>query len=131
MENLNMILYAQDLEGSKNFYRQVFGFAISEVFYSLRASNYARLRRGEAELLLVEAEDADMADSRNKRVVSEPICCRPVFLIEEPMADYRAKTIKCGGSFDPDHKEWEDLGYQVCEGIDIEGNIFEVRRPLR
>ncbi|MDD2451429.1 MAG: hypothetical protein PHU67_05905 [Sulfurovum sp.] len=131
MENLNMILYAQDLEGLKNFYRQVFGFALSEAFYSLRASSYVRLQRGETELLLMETKDSVMDDSRNKRVASELTCCRPVFLIEEPMGDCREKTITCGGSFDPDHKEWKDLGYQICEGADMEGNIFEVRRVLQ
>lgn len=126
-----MTIYTQNLEGLKNFYRQVFGFAISEVFYSMSTSNYARLQRGEAELLLVEAEVADRADNSNGIVESESICCRPVFLIEESMADCREKTVKCGGSFDPDHKEREDLGYRVCEGSDIEGNVFEVRSALK
>jgi len=126
-----MIIYTQDLEGLKNFYRQVFDFAVSEACYSIRTSNYIKLRRDETELLLIEAKITDTADNRNKIVARGPICFRPVFLIEESMADCREKTIICGGSFDPDHKEWENLGYQVCKGTDIEGNVFEVRSALR
>lgn len=126
-----MIIYARDLEGMQKFYRQIFGFTVSEAYYAVRTSNYIRLRRYETELLLVEAEVADTAYHRNITAAREPIFPRPVFLIEESMADCREKTIISGGSFDPDHKERVDFGYQVCEGTDIEGNLFQVRRLLK
>jgi|GEM_PF-2356024 len=120
-----MIIYAQDLEGMQKFYRKVFGFAISEAFYSVHTSNYVKLKRDEAELLLVQVEVSDIANHENIKS-KESTCSKPMFWIEEPIADCRERTIRNGGSFDPDHKEWEDLGYQVCEGADIEGNLFQV-----
>lgn len=130
MKNLNMIIYVRDLEGMQKFYRQVFGFTVSEAFYSIRTSNYVRLRKDEAELLLVQVEVSDMANNENIKP-KESVRSKPVFRIEESMADCREKTITSGGSFDPDHKVWKDLGYHVCEGTDIEDNLFEVRRTQR
>ena len=126
-----MIIYTQDLVGLKNFYGQVFGFVVSEACYSIRTSNYIKLRKGETELQLIEAEVTNRVDNKNKIVAREPICLRPVFLIEESIADCRKKTIVYGGSFDPDHKEWKDFGYRVCKGSDIEGKVFEVRSAMR
>jgi predicted enzyme related to lactoylglutathione lyase len=121
-----MIIYAQDLEGMQKFYRHVFDFEVREAHYSMRTSNYVRLRRDKTEFLLVQVEVSDI-ENNEKIKLKASIHPKPVFWIEESMADCRERTIKNGGSFDPDHKEWTDLGYQVCEGTDIEGNVFQVR----
>lgn len=124
--NPPMIIYAQDLERMIKFYHQLFGFTLREAHYAVCTSNYARLQRDETELILVEAEVLNIGESKDMLKREEIFSHKPVFVIEESITDCRRRTIVYGGSFPPKEEVWEEHGYQVCEGTDIEGNVFQV-----
>ena len=61
-----------------------------------------------------------------KARASTPI--KPVFFVDREFSEYREKITLNGGCFNPEEKQWEFNGHTVCDGWDIEGNVFQLRR---
>jgi predicted enzyme related to lactoylglutathione lyase len=53
--------------------------------------------------------------------------CLPVGSIETA----RATAVAHGGVVKPPEHEWEARGFRACDGHDPEGNVIQVREPLR
>jgi len=114
---LDLVIYVQELEKMKKFYQYVFGFIVKEVVYSKKSSNHIMLIKDDLELVLIEKNTLSPVSSTLK----------PIFIIDEPMAVCRKRIKLHGGSFSAKSKEWLSEGFQVCDGVDMEGNVFEVR----
>jgi hypothetical protein len=46
---------------------------------------------------------------------------------EPSIADVRASAAGMGGALNEAEKEWRFHGWRVCDGLDPEANVFQVR----
>ena len=119
-----LVIYAIALPPMIDFYVNVLGFRVRE-----SDDKSAALMADECELVLLQAP-ADIANSVNvtcppQARTATPI--KPVFFIHENLADLRARVHQWVGHFNDVTQEWTYHGDTVCDGWDLEGNIFQVR----
>jgi predicted enzyme related to lactoylglutathione lyase len=43
------------------------------------------------------------------------------------LADARARCATLGGRLRPTNEEWQARGFRACDGVDPEGNVFQLR----
>ena len=119
-----LVIYVANLEIMSAFYREAFALT-----YRDGDHEYVALARNQFELVLLRTDIAisygnagsDKAHHRADTAI------KPVFFVDEPIADIRTKAAKLGGSLKPEENEWDFDGARVCDGWDPEGNIFQVR----
>ncbi len=119
-----LVLYVNDLTTMKDFYMKSFNFQIREF-----DNKYVVLENKQIELVLLKTAISSKIESNNKSdfEIRESTPLKPVFIINEPIEKIRTKVKSSGGGFKGSETEWEFNGYVVCDGWDVEGNIFQVR----
>ncbi|MDB9527620.1 hypothetical protein PN498_16610 [Oscillatoria sp. CS-180] len=119
-----LVIYAIALQPMVDFYTQVFGFNTHT-----SDDSDAVLYSDELELVLLQApvEIANSVTLTNPPQPRESTPIKPVFFIDESTSKIRDKIHLAGGHFNPKTKEWTFQGRTVCDGWDLEGNIFQVR----
>jgi predicted enzyme related to lactoylglutathione lyase len=45
------------------------------------------------------------------------------------LAEARARCAILGGRLRPANEEWQARGFRACDGVDPEGNVFQLREP--
>jgi hypothetical protein len=52
-----------------------------------------------------------------------------IFLVSNITAS-RSTALSFGGALNDPDQEWQFMDYLVCDGIDLEGNVFQLREYL-
>lgn len=118
--NLGLVIYTGNIESAAGFYNKVFGLVVRE-----SDENYVALESDGFELVLLETEVSRTIEITGTARESAPI--KPVFFIENSISEIREKIKKFGGKFNDSSEEWNLNNFVVCDGCDIEGNVFQVR----
>lgn len=121
-----LVIYALDLVPMTTFYQTVFDLNIVN-----QGETYTALSSGEFELVILQTPD-DLLDkyppTANPPAWRESNTIKPVFYSSLPIDAIRTKTTLLGGNFNQPEQEWQYHHHRVCDGTDIEGNIFQVRQ---
>jgi len=118
-----VVLYAKDVGRVVAFYSAVLGFQATD-----RDDNHVVLESPSCQLVVVRIPD-DIASSIE---ISVPparradAAIKPVF-IAASMAAVRASAEAFGGMVNSPDKEWVFQGFTVCDGLDPEGNVIQIR----
>ncbi len=120
------VIYAKDVMRVARFYKAVMGFR-----NSVEEAGYAKLEADGIELVIVQVPPAllqsfTLFDPPRRR---ENTAIKPVFFVET-LSNLHDRAIEHGGLLDPTSKIWQFDGFDVCDGHDCEGNVFQLRAPL-
>lgn len=120
------VLFAKQLERLAKFYEQVLSMAVAH-----SAPDHVVLETVFFELVIHAIPESIAATIR----ISVPPEVReetpiklmfPVTSIDEA----RVRAASLGGWLAPREKEWEAAGIRACDGVDPEGNVFQVRQLI-
>lgn len=121
-----LVIYTARLEPLAKFYRCVFKLNKREgdqTFVALDSPFF------ELVLLITEAAKTNHTSSPTKP--RESSAMKPVFFVNDFIQIIREKIIEHGGHCNPEEKEWIFDNLIVCDGWDIEDNIFQIRSKNR
>lgn len=119
------VMYAQAVDRLARFYEQVLGAGVSH-----REPTHSVLRGAGIELVLhaLPPEWADAVHITTPPQVREDTPIKPVFTVAS-LAQARAHAAACGGQVLPAEREWRWGAWRVCNAIDPEGNVIQLREP--
>ncbi len=119
-----LVIYVNNLKVMSDFYEKLFNLRIRET-----NENYVALENEQIELVLLKTETSSRVGSSNQSgfKIRESTPIKPVFIVDEPIEKIRATVKSLGSGFNSSETEWKFNGYNVCDGWDPEGNIFQVR----
>ena len=121
-----VLLYVKNLEQVARFYERLLTLAVS---------------RTEEDHIVLESEACQLILHRLPPYIAESIVIQsspevregtPVkWLLPVPsIADARLLASSLGGQVWPVEREWEFMDMRVCDGIDPEGNVFQLRQKV-
>lgn len=117
-----LAIYANQLERLLEFYQTVVPFELME-----RDADYALLKHGDFELVLLETEvSKDFKSVEPSSSPREQVALKPTFFVDSDLESLAKKIHALGGGL-REPKDWTFGGRQVCDGWDSEGNIFQLR----
>jgi predicted enzyme related to lactoylglutathione lyase len=114
-----LVIYAADVRRLSAFYQ-----AVAELAYSDGDDTHARLTRGGFDLVLL-ATDQSRARPISVVVRRSEAAIKPVFYVAD-LAAARQAAGRLGGSVGS-AKDWRFHGHALCDGVDPEGNVFQLR----
>lgn len=123
------IIYAIELERLSRFYTAALNLTLlesDEDFHRLAGSDKSPAM---FELVLLQAP----AHIASQVVITSPPEIRgatpikPVFTQRDPIAVVRDRVTTAGGLFNAADSEWHFHENRVCDGVDPEGNVFQIR----
>lgn len=115
-----LIIYANNFEYLGAFYQQVLGFDKIEL-----GEQHMILQRKGCQLTLLQRPDIQDP----KSAFQEP-SIKPIFVVGN-LAEPRYAASLLGGHINSPRTEWQMDGYWVCDGVDSESNIFQLRAKIR
>lgn len=116
---LGLILYAKNLNALADFYINALGFEKVD-----GDETYAKLLNQETELVILQAPPEFVDEPTAPR---ELVPMKPIFFVNASLGEMRTSITQNGGFFKPPESEWKFNDHIVCDGHDIDGNIFQVR----
>ncbi|MGC5699184.1 hypothetical protein J4P02_03155 [Pseudomonas sp. NFXW11] len=120
------ILYSLAPQRLGQFYAELLGWPISD-----QQPDYLQLAHQGYELTLVQVPAAIAA----RIVLQDPPLprsdspCKPLFQVAD-LEQARQRAASAGGRLYGAEREWSFKGARVCDGVDPEGNVFQLRQPL-
>jgi len=116
------VIYAKQLALVTRFYERVLGFDVRH-----RADDHIVLGSAGFELVVVEipAHIPVVIESPPVRREATPI--KLIFVVPS-IAESRTAVAEAGGVLDPVEREWQSADSRVCDGLDPEGNVFQLRQ---
>lgn len=121
------VLYAKNVGAVDAFYRQVAGLERTH-----RESDHVVLESPTFQLVVLQIPEAIAAsvtiETPPRRRTDTPI---KLVLVVESIAQARAAAAAHGGELNPPEREWEYQGCRVCDGMDPEGNVLQLRQSAR
>ncbi|AZC24314.1 VOC family protein [Pseudomonas sessilinigenes] len=126
MSVAGFVLYSLDPQALARFYAALLGWPISD-----QQPDYLQLQHQGMELTLIQVPAAIAA----RIVLQDPplprsdSACKPVFWISD-LDQARQRAASAGGRLYEPEREWRFKDARVCDGIDPEGNIFQLRQSL-
>ena len=123
---MGAVLYAKDMDRLVRFYSAVTGIAPRAVH-----EGHAILGSNPQEFIIVRMPRR-IADTIEIAVPPEAREDTPIKLIfaVESIADARERAAALGGALNAAKREWTFQGDRVCDGLDPEGNVFQLRQSL-
>lgn len=122
---MDAVTYAIDMPRCIDFYRAVLGLEVRQA-----GDGFCILAHDGSTLTLVQVPDHIAIGFRPSnppaRRADTPV--KLVFSVASISAT-RAVAEQWGGQVDPAEAEWEWAGTTRCDGIDPEGNVFQVSAP--
>jgi catechol 2,3-dioxygenase-like lactoylglutathione lyase family enzyme len=122
------VIYAADLDRLAAFYTAVLGFQPRT-----RDPEHVVLESNSIQLVFLHG-DTVSADPSTAGATPLPrrsaAAIKPVFLVPS-IAKARAGAEEFGGLVNAARHEWRFGAYLVCDGLDPEGNVIQVRERLR
>lgn len=127
-----MIIYSINLQRLSNFYQSALAMALDDHDAGYHRLLYASSEHLETELVLLQAP-ADIV--ANVAIETPPVVraatpIKPVFNVTESIAVIRERVEAAAGLFNPVEEEWSFHARYVCDGVDVEGNVFQVRSSV-
>jgi predicted enzyme related to lactoylglutathione lyase len=121
---IGAVLYAKDLRGLAQFYSSVAGIEVRAI-----EERFAILGREPSQLVIVASPKriADSIDIATPQVRREDTPIKLVFVVND-IASARNRAADRGGAMNAVDSEWEFEGAKVCDGLDPEGNVFQLRQ---
>ena len=118
-----VVLYAKDLDRVVAFYSAVLGFQASD-----RDESHVVLESRSAQLVVVRIPDriASSIDISVPPARRADAAIKPFFMVPS-VAAARASAEAFGGMVNSPDKEWTFQGCTVCDGLDPEGNVIQMR----
>jgi predicted enzyme related to lactoylglutathione lyase len=119
------VLYAADAARVSAFYSAVIGLQVVHADHE-----YTLLRSEAFELVILVTADAravgaTLTDPPQRR---NQAAFKPVFFVPD-LPGARELAGQFGGSLNPADREWRFQDFIVCDGVDPEGNVFQLRQP--
>lgn len=121
------VIYATDLDRLAEFYAGALQFQIV-----MRDSQHVVLTANSFELVLLKRESAANpveSDSTIPRPRRSEAAVKPVFVIDS-IASARVAAPPLGGIVNAVAHEWRFGPYQVCDALDPDGNVLQLRQYL-
>jgi len=114
------VLYAKDVLQIAGFYSDVLGLQIKD-----STGNFVKLESDGFQLVVLQTPEriTNTLGESGPSLRRENTAIKLVFFVES-INQSRAMAKKLSGDVD---SEWVFEGYQVCDGSDPEGNIFQLR----
>jgi predicted enzyme related to lactoylglutathione lyase len=118
------IVFAKDLQRLARFYREVANLPVTD-----GDDRFCVLGEGPGRLVIQQippdfADQIEITSPPQKREET-PI---KLALAVDDIAAARARAADCGGTLLPPDREWTFGEARVCDGIDPEGNVFQVQQ---
>jgi predicted enzyme related to lactoylglutathione lyase len=117
------VLYAKDFRRLAEFYRRVAGLQEREA-----ADDFICLESNAFQLVVLQIPahiaETITIETPPRRRESTPI--RLVLFVASVEAG-RSAARENGGELNPPEREWSFQGHKVCDGVDPEGNVFQLR----
>jgi predicted enzyme related to lactoylglutathione lyase len=125
--NSGAVLYAEDIARIGAFYAAVAGLGETQ-----RDRDFMVLERGGFQLVIVAvpeqiASTIVITDPPRRR---EETPIKLIFVVPD-IAAARKIAADRGGAMSPSDREWRFADWRVCDGHDPEGNVFQLREPVR
>jgi predicted enzyme related to lactoylglutathione lyase len=118
------VLYAANAARLSAFYSALIGFRVLHA-----DEEYVLLRFEAFELVVLTTAESRAAGA----AVTQPptrrtkAAFKPVFFVSS-IASARALAGELGGNLNPSTDEWRFQDFVVCDGVDPEGNVFQLRQ---
>lgn len=119
------VVFVRQLERMRSFYREVAALTLVQ-----EESAFAVLQNDSLELVLhaIPAHVAATFEIADPPQVREDASVKLIFPVAD-LAAARAAAAQQGGRLLPAEREWNWCGCRVCDGVDPEGNVFQLRAP--
>ncbi len=117
------VLYAKDIKRVSTFYAEVAELTImhSEADHVILESVSFQLT-----VVAIPEKFAASFEIASPPIRREDTAIKLVFFISN-IASARAIAARLGGELNSIEREWEFMGYRVCDGHDPEGNVIQLR----
>lgn len=130
------VIYTADCDRLATFYIAVIGFRDCE-----RKPDYVILENGTVQLVLLRADDAAHGLTSGGAAQAAPpdagpsprrsaAAIKPVFQVASIEAA-RAAATSVGGRINAARHEWRFGAQRVCDGLDPDGNVIQLREAAR
>jgi predicted enzyme related to lactoylglutathione lyase len=120
------VVYAKNLQRLSDFYAQVIGLAVQQAAQDhvvLGAAGFELVIHAIPARIAATIEISSPPERRSETPIK--LCFRVASL-----SAARAAAQRLGGQIVTDEQGWTFRGVQVCDGLDPEGNVFQVRQAL-
>jgi predicted enzyme related to lactoylglutathione lyase len=118
------VLYARDFRRLAEFYRRVAGLQGREA-----ADDFICLESDAFQLVILQIPahiaETITIETPPRRRESTPI---KLVLFVASVEAGRSAARENGGELNPPEREWSFQGHKVCDGVDPEGNVFQLRQ---
>jgi hypothetical protein len=120
------VIYAKNIIPVSAFYQQVPGLVIAH-----EEAEFVVLESPGFQLVIVDmpVEIATEIEITTPPVRREDTPIKLIFLVPSITAA-RSAALSLGGALNDPDQEWQFMDYLVCDGIDPEGNVFQLREYL-
>lgn len=120
--NAGAVLYAVDMRRLSSFYADVLGFERQS-----GDDTYVAFRSGAFQLVILQRQ----LEGRDVTITVPPVrrsdtAFKPVFFVSS-IEHVRANAPAFGGQVNDAAREWGFDGHAVCDGVDPEGNVIQLR----
>lgn len=117
------VLYAKDINRISTFYAEV-----AELTIMHSEADHVILESASFQLTVVAIPEkfAAAIEIASPPIRREDTAIKLVFFISN-IASARAVAARLGGELNSIEREWEFMGYRVCDGHDPEGNVIQLR----
>ncbi|MED5620281.1 VOC family protein [Ideonella sp. BN130291] len=121
------VVYVKDLRAMSRFYAEAVGLQVVE-----EAPGHVVLESSGFQLVLVAMPEhiAQQVHIATPPVRREETPIKLCFFVPG-IAAVRERALACGGEMNAAQREWVFQGHRVCDGHDPEGNVLQVRGPVR
>lgn len=115
-----LVIFSHRLSSLGDFYQHVFDMHVKHL-----ANDHIVLQNTYMELVVHGiGEEAKLQDAcPNKR---QHVALKPVFMLPFSLPVAVDRINQSGGQINIEHS-WRWGEYQVCDGVDCEGNVFQIR----
>jgi len=116
------VVFSRDFQQLARFYADVAGLVPAHA-----DGSHVVLASGSLELVLHALSGETAPD--DPPVAREDGYVKLFFPVDS-LAAARARVAMLGGRLDPADREWSARGFRACDGVDPEGNVFQLREPV-
>lgn len=120
------VVFAKNVERLTAFYCETMALRVAHTEPGL-----AVLENDTLELVLhaIPPHIADTFELADPPLAREDASIKLIFPVAD-IAAARAAALARGGRFQSAENEWEWRGYRVCDGVDPEGNVVQIRTAI-
>ena len=123
---ISAVIYAKEVERLAKFYESVL-----ELWREDKRDDFIVLKRGAVELVLVQARPlpANAVPTGTPQKPREATSLKLSFDLPS-LEKARAAIDRHGGQLNPADKAWDWRGFLHLDGVDPEGNVFQVKERI-